>query len=111
MKTLVVAAIGLAVVALANPAAAYVIEATASIPLATVQDHSEFKAALESAIDDVVTHAIAFAPSVVTVQDARVAGNRLYILLLIADEEGEETMKTLSAGTGGLTESPGVEAP
>ena len=111
MKTLVMVAIGLAVVAPANPAAAHVIEAITSIPLATIQDHSQFKAALESAIGDVLKHAIAFAPSVVTMQDARVAGDRIYILLLIADEEGEEMMKTLSAGKGGLTESPGVEEP
>ena len=54
---------------------------------------------------------IAFAPTTVTVQDARVAGDRIYILLLIADEEGEETMKTLSAERPRPTESPGEEAP
>ena len=111
MKTLVVAAIGLAVAVLANPAAAYVVEVTTSIPTATIQDHSQLKAAVQSAIDDVLKHAIAFAPTTVTVQDARVAGDRIYILLLIADEEGEETMKTLSAERPRRTESPGEEAP
>jgi len=53
---------------------------------------------------------------VVTLQDVKVAGDRIYILLLIADGEGEETMKTLSAekrgpAPGGAEdpESPGVE--
>ena len=116
MKTLVVAGIGLAVMAVANPAAGHVVEAATSIALATIHDHSRFKAALESAIDDVLTHAIAFAPTVVTLQDVKVAGDRIYILLLIADGEGEETMKTLSAekrgpAPGGAEdpESPGVE--
>jgi len=111
MKTLVVAAIGLAVAALANPVAAYVVEVTTSIPAATIQDHSQLKAAVESAINDVLKHAIAFAPTMVTVQNARVAGDRIYILLLIADEEGEETMKTLSAEQPGPTQSPGEEDP
>jgi len=69
------------------------------------------KAAVESAINDVLKHAIAFAPTMVTVQNARVAGDRIYILLLIADEEGEETMKTLSAEQPGPTQSPGEEDP
>ena len=50
----------------------------------------------ESAINDVLHHAIAFTPTVVTVHKARVVGGRIYILLLIADEEGEKTMETFS---------------
>src|SRR2546427_4776180 len=65
MKTLVVAGIGLAVMALANPAAGDGVEAATSIPVATIPDHSRFKAALESAVDDVLTHAIAIPPTVV----------------------------------------------
>src|SRR2546430_15196571 len=96
MKTLVVAAIGLAVAVLATPAAAYVVEVTTSIPTATIQDHSQLKAAVESAIDDVLKHAIAFAPTTVTVQDARVAGDMFFFLLLIPAESAPFTMKTLS---------------
>jgi hypothetical protein len=33
----------------------------------------------------------------VTLQTARLVGDRIYILLLIADGEGEEMMKKLSA--------------
>ena len=40
--------------------------------------------------DDVLHHAIAFTPILVTLQTARVVGDRIYILLLIADGEGEE---------------------
>ena len=35
------------------------------------------------------------APTVVTVQHARALGDRVYILLVIADDHGEETMERL----------------
>src|SRR6266850_66033 len=38
----------------------------------------------------------AFTPTIVMLQSARVVGDRIYILLLIADGDGEETMKRLS---------------
>ena len=54
-----------------------------------------FTAALRSAIDDVLSHAVAFSPTFVTVQTARLVGDRVYILLLIGDADGEETIKTM----------------
>ena len=97
MKTLLAAIIGLAITTSASPATAYVVEVTTSIPVATAADDAQLKDALESAINDVLHHAIAFTPTVVTVHKARVVGGRIYILLLIADEEGEKTMETFSA--------------
>ena len=47
---------------------------------------------------DVLSHAIAFSPTFVTVQTARVIGDRVYILLLIGDSEGEKLLKKLSDG-------------
>jgi hypothetical protein len=67
-----------------------------SIPIARAVDHAQLKDALESAIDDVLHHAIAFTPTIVTLQSARVVGDRIYIVLLIADGDGEETMKEFS---------------
>jgi hypothetical protein len=96
MKSLLVVIIGLVLVGFAHPAAAYVVEITTSIPTASAADNVQLKDALESAIDDVLRHAIAFTPTVVTVQNARVVGDRIYILLLIADGDGEEMMKQLS---------------
>ena len=96
MKTLLAAIIGLAITTSASPATAYVVEVTTSIPVATAADDAQLKDALESAINDVLHHAIAFTPTVVTVHKARVVGGRIYILLLIADEEGEKTMETFS---------------
>jgi hypothetical protein len=96
MKTLLATIIGLAIVVVANPAPAYVVAITTSIPATSVADATDLKAALVSAIDDVLRHAIAFSPTFVTVLKARVVEDRIYILLLIGDSEGEEMMKKLS---------------
>ena len=85
MKTLLATIIGLAIVAVANPASAYVVAITTSIPAKSVADDADLKAALLSAIDDVLRHAIAFSPTFVTVLKARVVEDRIYILLLIGD--------------------------
>ena len=97
MKSLLAAIVGLVLAVFANPASAYVVEITTSIPMASAADKAKLRDALGSAIDDVLRHAIAFTPTVVTLQSARVVGDRIYILLLIADGDGEETMKDLSA--------------
>ena len=60
-------------------------------------------------------HAIGLVPTVVTVQHARVLGDRIYILLLIADDDGEETMERLGRAmvefkkgvATGMPEEPG----
>ena len=58
MKTLLATIIGLAIVVVANPASAYVVAITTSIPATSVADDTDLKAALVSAIDDVLRHAI-----------------------------------------------------
>ena len=45
-----------------------------------------------------LSYSIAFSPTFVTVQTARVVGDRVYILLLIGDSEGEKLLKKLSDG-------------
>ena len=98
MKSLLLAIVtGLAIATFASPAAAYVVEITTSIPITSPGGDAKLKEALQSAIDDVLNHAIAFTPTVVTLQSARVVGDQIYILLLIADGDGEETMKRFSA--------------
>jgi len=96
MKGLVAAIIGLAIAVSADPSAAYVAAITTSIPIASAGDDDQLKDALTSAIDDVLHHAIAFTPTVVTLQSARVVGDRIYILLLVADSDGEEMLQKLS---------------
>jgi len=89
LKTLLATIIGLAIVAVANPASAYVVAITTSIPAKSVADDADLKAALVSAIDDVLRHAIAFSPTFVTVLKAWGVEDRIYILLLIGDSEGK----------------------
>ena len=60
MKSLLAVIIGLVVAGFAHPASAYVVEITTSIPIASAVDNVQLKDALESTIDDVVRHAIAF---------------------------------------------------
>ena len=92
LKTLLTTLLALSFVTWATPATAYVVQITTSIPVAS---DTQLEAALNLAIDDILQHAIAFAPTAVTVRDARVVGDRIYILLLIADGDGEETMRQL----------------
>jgi len=94
LKTLLTTLILLSPAVWTKPAAAYVVQITTSIPVAGGDD-AQLKDALSAAIDDILEHAIAFVPTVVEVRDARVVGDRIYILLLIADDDGEDTMKTL----------------
>lgn len=111
MKSLLATIIGLAVGAFSNPAAAYVVEITTSIPVESALERAQLNDALASAIDDVLSHAIAFTPTVVALQSARLVGDRIYILLLIADDDGEETMKRLSAEDPAANDWPPESAP
>ena len=89
MRTLLATIIGLAIVVVAAK---------------SVADDTDLKAALVSAIDDVLRHAIAFSPTFVTGLETRVVEDRIYIQLLIGDSEGEEMMKKLSVeGTTDIT--------
>jgi len=111
MKALLATLIGLAIAAFADPATAYIAQVTTSIPAASLDDDAGLKQALGAAIEDVLQHVIAFAPTVLTVRDARVVGDRVYILLLIADGEGEEMLKRLSAEDAGTIDGPRETTP
>jgi signal transduction histidine kinase len=100
MKTLVATIVALALLVTARPAPAYVVAVTTSIPARSLAADADLKAALRSAIEDVLRNAIAFSPTFVTVETARVVGDRLYILLVIADDEGEATLRALSVDAG-----------
>jgi hypothetical protein len=97
MKHLIGAILGLAVTALAIPAMAYVVEVTTSIDLTDIADKAQLRQAVEAAVDDVLTNAITFSPTVVQVQNARVVGDRMYLLLLIADADGEKALEAIAA--------------
>ena len=107
MKSGLAVIIGLVLMTFTSTATAYVVEVTTSIPAATAADDARLKDALESAINDVLHHAIAFTPTVVAVHKARVVGGRLYILLLIADEEGVKTIETFATTEPASSEPAG----
>ena len=108
MKNLIAAIVGLAVTALATPAMAYVVQLTTSIDLTDVADKAQLRRAVESAVDDVLRNAITFSPTVVQVQNARVVGDRMYLLLLIADTEGEKALEVITAGQSAPRNSGGA---
>jgi hypothetical protein len=98
MKALVAFVVGLAVAVSANVATAYVAVVATSIPVsaaAVTEKQERLGDAVRSAIRDVLDHAIGFTPTVVTLQNAAVVGDRLYILLFVADEDGEAALEVL----------------
>ena len=97
MKPVLATIIGLAIAAFATTATAHVVEVTTSIPAVKASDEAELKEALESVIDDAVNRAIGFTPTIVTLENLRRVGDRIYIVLLIADHDGEELIKALAS--------------
>jgi len=97
LKTLLSMTIAGSLTAWGTPAAAYVAQILTSIP-AQAGEGDRLEDRLKAAVDDVLEHAIAFVPAVVDVRDARVVGDRIYTLLLIADDDGATLVKALSEG-------------
>jgi len=106
MKRGLATIIGLVIAAFATTASAYVVAITTSIPAVKAAADADLKEAVESAIDDAVNHAIGFTPTLVTLQGARLVGDRIYIVLLIADHDGEEMMKQLATGETDSSSEP-----
>jgi hypothetical protein len=98
MKIFTAVFVGLAIAVSAQAAGAYVVQVVTTAPLAAglrSEDTAQLDDVVQSAIRDVLSHAIAFTPTVVKIEDARVIGNRLYLVLLIADADGESTIEGL----------------
>jgi hypothetical protein len=104
MKRHIVAGLALAVLALAPPASANVVEVTTSVALAEVRDDDQLASAIKSAVNHALRQAIAFTPTVVALTNAAVIGERLYLRVLAADEDGEKTLGDLGAGDGRAAE-------
>jgi len=81
-----------------TPASAYVVEVTTSVAVADAQDQTQLSDAVRSAVDDVLSEAIAFQPTLIVLTHAAVVGDRLYIRLLVADKDGEQTFRDLAPG-------------
>lgn len=98
MKTLTAVVVGLAITLSTQVAGAYVVQVVTTVPVAATgaQGTSQLGDVIESAIRDVLSHAIAFTPTVVRIENARIVGERLYLVLLIADTEGEAIIEELA---------------
>jgi hypothetical protein len=107
IKHFIAATAALAVTALTSPAMAYVVEVTTSIDLTDVAHKVQLLRAVESAVDDVLANAISFSPTVITVQDARVLGDRMYLLLLIVDAAGERVLEAIAGDEAVSRDSEG----
>jgi hypothetical protein len=105
MKTLLATLIGLVGITFATTASAYIVAVPTSFSTTDISEKGDLEAALESAVDDVVSNAIAFKPTFVTVQNARVVGDRMFILLLIGDDEGAKMLQTFSTDAKRPTDS------
>jgi len=98
----VAALVALAVLAVhPGSADAYVIEALTSIPVDPAADKESVEKAILAAIDDVATHAVAFTPAVVSLREARLVGDRIYLIVLIADQAGQAEIEVLETGAPG----------
>ena len=97
MRRLAAAAVALALTAVAapDPATAFLVEVTTSVSIANVHDEAALKDALQKTVDSVLSDAIAFRPTVVVVRQAMLIRGRLYLRLLVADQDGERTFQDL----------------
>ena len=100
MRRLAAAAGAALCLTLATPAAAFVVEVTTSVSVADADDNGQLKEALQSAIDTVLSEAIAFRPTLVVLTHAVVRGNKLYVRMLVADEAGEQAVNDLGPDDG-----------
>jgi hypothetical protein len=94
MKTLVAVAVALALAASAHVAAAYVAVVGTVIPIPSapeVERSVRLETVIWAAIRDVLEHAVAFTPTVVTIEDARIVGDRLHLLIFLSDESESVT--------------------
>lgn len=95
MRRLVAAmALGLVLVS-GVPASAYLVEVTTSVALDDADDQHEIQSAIRGAIDDVLRDAIAFTPTLVVLTNATIVGDRLFVRVLLADQDGERTYERL----------------
>jgi hypothetical protein len=88
-----------AMLATANLAAAHVVQVTTAIDIADVKSPHDFERALEAAVEEAATEAIAFEPAVVALTGMRIIGDRVLVGVLFADEAGKAMLEALGQGT------------
>ena len=97
MKTLGTLVVALALALSAQTAHAHIVHFVAAVPMTAVngvQDETAVSAIL-TAVKDALRQAVAFTPTLVVIEDARVVGGHLYLGVLAADSEGETLIQEL----------------
>jgi hypothetical protein len=95
----IVVTLGVSLLATASPARAYVVEALTSIPADQATDKETLDKAIRAAVHDLATHAVAFTPTMVSLREAKLVGDRIYLLMLLADAAGEAEIEALKAAS------------
>jgi hypothetical protein len=85
-------------------AAAHLVEITTSVAVTGKEDQSALASAVMKAVDTALKDAIAFTPTLIVLTDATVVGDRLFLRLLVADQEGERTFDLLNPRAPETTE-------
>ena len=87
-----------AMFAVANLAAAHVVQVTTTIDIADVKSPHDFEHALQAAVDDAANEAIGFDPTIVALTGMRVIGDQVVVGILFADDAGKEMLEGLASG-------------
>ena len=74
------------------PASGHVVEVTTSLDVAEAKDAEDFKQALRTAVDKILSDTVVFQPTLVAVTDAQRVGERMYVRILLADADGERML-------------------
>ena len=77
----------------AAPALAHVVEITTALDVTPNDDATALKQALRAAVDKIRRETVAFQPTLVALTYAQMVGERLYVRVLVADEDGEQLLK------------------
>jgi hypothetical protein len=85
-------------------AAAHLVEITTSVAVTGEEDRSTLASAVMTAVDAALKDTIAFTPTLIVLTDATVVEGRLYLRLLVADQDGERTFALLNAPRPEATE-------
>ena len=98
MKTLGTLVVALALALSAQTAQAHIVQFVTAVPMTAVdgvQDEAAMSNIILTAVKDALQQAVAFMPTLVVLEDARVVGGYLYLRVLAADSEGETLMQEL----------------
>src|SRR2546428_725636 len=65
-------------------------------------DKETLEQAIRAAVADIATHAVAFTPTIVSLLETKLVGDRIYLLVLLADAAGEAEIFEIESTQPGL---------